>query len=105
MSTINFILPDGTAKSVDVDQGTVMSAAVEHGVPGVLGECGGSLACATCHVYVEGGELAVLPEPSEFENEMLECTASERRVNSRLSCQIQICDVDGFTFRIPDSQI
>ena len=69
---------------------SVMETAVRNGVPGIVAECGGSLSCATCHVYVDEPDRAALPPMAELEDEMLWGTAEERRANSRLSCQLTI---------------
>jgi ferredoxin, 2Fe-2S len=65
-----------------------MSAAIQSNVPGIEGECGGCLDCATCHVYVAPEFVDSLPQPSELETELLCGVAAERRTNSRLGCQI-----------------
>jgi 2Fe-2S ferredoxin len=82
-----------------------MQTATGAGVPGIVAECGGSAMCATCHVYVDPGWVDRLPEPLANELEMLECTASERLPNSRLSCQLKLsAALDGITLRIPEHQ-
>ncbi|MFD2471645.1 2Fe-2S iron-sulfur cluster-binding protein [Amycolatopsis silviterrae] len=83
---------DGGASTVDVHAGTtVMRAAVENGVDGIVGECGGQAMCATCHVYVREHCLSTLPPRSEDEEEMLECTAAPRdERRSRLGCQLTL---------------
>jgi 2Fe-2S ferredoxin len=74
-------------------------------VEGILGECGGQAMCATCHVYVDAKDLENLPEMSDDEDAMLEDTASERKSNSRLSCQIDASDeLDGIVVYLPDEQ-
>jgi ferredoxin, 2Fe-2S len=91
MPRITFIAPDGAARDIAVASGvSVMGTAVAHGIPGIIGECGGLAMCRTCHVYVADEWVDRLALPSEAENEMLECTAGERRPNSRLSCQIEM---------------
>jgi 2Fe-2S ferredoxin len=72
---------------------------------GIVGECGGSAMCATCHVYVDEVFVKQLPAPLETELEMLECTASDCLPNSRLSCQIKISAVhEGLVVRLPERQ-
>ena len=91
---------------LDVAEGQpVMQAAVAAGVPGIVGECGGSAMCATCHVYVDPRWADRLPAPLPTELEMLECTASERLPESRLSCQIKPdASLDGLVLRLPERQ-
>ena len=102
-----FIQPDGAAVAVEVARGeSVMRAAVRHNVDGILADCGGSLTCSTCHVYVEEAWLARIPAPEPLELEMLEYTAAERPASSRLSCQIRMRDeIDGLTMVVPDCQL
>ena len=82
-----------------------MRAALNEGLEGMVGECGGGLACATCHCYVEEDWADRLPAPAQTELDMLECTASERRPSSRLSCQIIASDaLDGLVVHLPAAQ-
>lgn len=105
MSKITYIQPDGVAVEIEIDAATsVMRAAVTGGVRGIVGECGGQAMCATCHVYVAEPH-GRLPEISEDESEMLECTASVRTERSRLSCQLVGLDVDELTVEIPPTQL
>ncbi|MEV7649412.1 2Fe-2S iron-sulfur cluster-binding protein [Arthrobacter sp. NPDC089319] len=104
MPKVTFIQPDGMQNVLDAEAGTsVMRTAVSNGLHGIVAECGGSAMCATCHVYVEDGYLDGLPEMSEVEDEMLDCTASERCANSRLSCQLPV--VSDLAVRLPDAQV
>ena len=80
--------------------------ALANGIDGIIGECGGEMMCASCHVYVDPAVLDRLAPVREEEDEMLESTASERRDNSRLSCQIAITDeLDGLVVRLPPEQL
>lgn len=89
MPKVTFTSDEGMSATIVVAPHTsVMQAAVANGVPGIVGECGGVLSCATCHVYVDPEDLRRLPPMGELEDEMLEGAASERQPNSRLSCQI-----------------
>ena len=84
---------------------SLMQAAVAKGVHGIAADCGGLLTCATCHVYVREPFAGRLPPPSDDELAMLEFTASPRRPNSRLSCQIELGPaLDGLTIDLPASQ-
>jgi 2Fe-2S ferredoxin len=107
MTTLVFIRPGGERITVEAGNAeSAMQAAVGHRVDGILGECGGSLTCATCHVFVEPEWLHRLPAMSEAENELLDATATTRRDNSRLSCQIPIEGVlDGLVLHLPEAQI
>ena len=106
MIQIHLIQPDGSTVTLHGDAGnSVMQLAVGAGLHGVVGECGGSAMCATCHVYVEEPWAAQLPAPLATELEMLECTAAERLPNSRLSCQIKLEPaLAGLTVRLPERQ-
>jgi 2Fe-2S ferredoxin len=97
---------DGTEHVVEVEAGTsVMQGALNNGISGVVAECGGSMACATCHVYVDDAWLDRLPETDEMESQMLDCVAAERRANSRLGCQVNVTDeISGMIVRIPETQ-
>jgi ferredoxin, 2Fe-2S len=92
--------------TVDAATGSsVMHLALQNAVGGIVAECGGNAMCATCHVYVESGPVDRLPEVGASEDEMLDCTASPRETNSRLSCQIPVTDaLDGLTVRVADEQ-
>jgi len=106
MPTVTYIEHDGSEHRVELPAGwTLMQGATLNGINGIEGECGGSCGCATCHVYVDEAFLDKLPPPSETEEEMLECTASPRRANSRLGCQIKAMpEIDGIVVHLPESQ-
>ncbi|MFG1392516.1 2Fe-2S iron-sulfur cluster-binding protein [Xanthobacter agilis] len=105
MVALTFIEFNGTSHQVDVPEGsTAMEAAVRNGVPGIVGECGGACACATCHVYVDEAWVGKVGEPSEMEEGMLDF-ASDVSPSSRLSCQIRLtAELDGLVLRMPESQ-
>lgn len=107
MPSITYIDSDGSETTIDAAAGTsVMQAAVMNGIDGIVGECGGNLMCATCHVYVDEEWVGRLAERDEVEEEMLEETAAPRRGCSRLSCQITMNDdTDGLVVHLPDEQI
>ena len=106
MPRIVFIKPDGERREVVAADGeSVMQAAVNNLVEGVVGECGGDLSCATCHVFVAPEWYDALPEVSAEEEDMLEATSEEPTKFSRLSCQIKCCDkLDGIVVHVPASQ-
>jgi 2Fe-2S ferredoxin len=106
MTRITYIEPTGEARRVDVADGwSLMQAAITNGVDGIVGECGGSCACATCHCYVDEARLGELPPPEPGELDMLENAAAERRPNSRLACQIKVSPaLDGLVLRLPATQ-
>lgn len=106
MPTVHLFDFDGTAHTLEVASGTpLMQAAIAAGIGGIVGECGGSAMCATCHVYVDAAWLDRLPAPLGNELEMLECTASERQPGSRLACQIRVEPaLDGLVVRLPERQ-
>ena len=83
-----------------------METAVKNGVKGIVAECGGACACATCHVYVDEAFTVVVGEPGDLEDDMLDGTAAERLPNSRLSCQIRMSPaLNGLTVHIAPKQI
>jgi 2Fe-2S ferredoxin len=84
---------------------SLMQAAISNNVKGIEADCGGLLTCATCHVYVREPFANRLELPTEDEMGMLEFTASPRRANSRLSCQIKLTqELDGLAVDLPESQ-
>ena len=106
MANITYIEPSGNAVTVAVTDGwSLMQGATAGGVDGIVAECGGSCACATCHCYVDESRAADLPPPSQGELDMLANVAAERRPNSRLSCQIKASPaLDGLVVTLPDTQ-
>ena len=107
MPNIVFVHPDGSREELDIAEGTsVMQGATARGIDGIVAECGGNCMCATCHVYVEPSQLALVPAMSEEEDALLDGTASDREPNSRLSCQISVTDeLDGLTVNLPERQV
>lgn len=106
MPEVTYVQMDGTARTIDAADGSsVMHVATSNGVPGIAAECGGACSCATCHVYVANAWFERLQPADEDEEGMLECTAAERRPNSRLSCQIHLSDeLDGLVVHTPETQ-
>src|SRR5262245_22590490 len=106
MPNITYISDAGATRTIDVPLGdSVMEGAIQNGVDGIVAECGGNCVCATCHVYVEEKFLPILTPPDENELAMLETTASERKSNSRLSCQLKVRpDFEGVTVHTPPTQ-
>jgi len=96
----------GNSKTVDVKNGlTVMEGAVQNNIPGIDADCGGGMACATCHVYVKEQWFNKLSKSEEGEQDMLD-VAYEPKKNSRLSCQITVSDaIDGLVVTTPEKQI
>jgi 2Fe-2S ferredoxin len=105
MALVTYVRHDGASFEVEVPKGTsVMQAAVDNMIDGIVGECGGSCSCATCHCYVDEAWVAKLPKPSGMEKDMLECVL-EPKPNSRLSCQIVVTDeLNGLVVHLPESQ-
>ena len=105
MPKIIFTEPDGKRREIDAPAGiSLMEAARQHGVQGIVAQCGGACACATCHVYIEAAWLPRLEPREDMEEGMLE-TAWEVRDNSRLSCQIQVtAKLDGLQVTVPQQQ-
>lgn len=93
MTIVTFTDHEGATCTLEASPGeTVMSLATRNGVAGIVGDCGGTLSCATCHVFIDEEDLAMLSPVSDAEDEMLEGTAVDRQPNSRLSCQLHPTD-------------
>jgi len=105
MTHVVFIDPTGLAHEVEAPLGrSLMQIAVDHSVPGLLGDCGGACSCGTCHGYVDPRWAAELPPRSETEAFMLE-GVSDPRENSRLCCQIRMtAELEGLVVHLPDEQ-
>ena len=100
---VTWILPDGAEVSGEAAAGqSLMEAAVARNVPGVPGECGGNLSCASCHVRVAEDWAARVGGPDDFEDAMLDTVEAARGPTSRLSCQIKArADLDGLVLIVP----
>ena len=105
MAKITFITSNAEPYEVEVQNGlTVMEGAVQNDVPGIDADCGGGMACATCHVYVNEDWIDKLPAKEDGEEDMLDM-AFEPKSTSRLSCQITVSDkLDGLIVNIPTKQ-
>ncbi len=105
MAKITFIEPDGSERELEVPEGTsIMQAAMDHGVTGIMGDCGGACSCATCHCYIDEHFIARLPAANSLESSMLDF-ATELKPNSRLGCQVTISEeISGLVVRLPESQ-
>jgi 2Fe-2S ferredoxin len=105
MPRVNYVEHNGRVHEVDVPVGfSVMEGAVNNGIPGIDGDCGGACACATCHVYVDPQWADKLSPPNELESDMLGF-AYEPDERSRLSCQIKVSpELDGLTVYLPEKQ-
>lgn len=101
-----FVSADDTRQEVEGSPGeTVMQVAYANGIEGIAAECGGSMSCGTCHVYLDEASFARIDTPSENEIDMLDLVSSERHATSRLSCQIRIdARFSGAEVNIPESQ-
>jgi 2Fe-2S ferredoxin len=106
VALVTYIEHNGTQHKVEVAEGdSVMQGAINNMINGIVGECGGGLACATCHCYVDDAWTSRVGPPSATEKEMLEVAASERKPGSRLSCQITMRkELGGLVVRLPESQ-
>ena len=106
MPKITYIEHDGKTHTIEVASGlSVMEGAVQNNIPGIDADCGGSMACATCHVYVEEKWLDKIPLAEEAEVDMIDM-AFEPKKNSRLSCQLIVSDdLDGLIVSIPSKPV
>ena len=106
MANIKYIEHNGKEHIVEVQNGlTVMEGAVQNDIPGIDADCGGSMSCATCHVYVKEDWYDKLPKKEMGEDDMLD-QAYEPKSSSRLSCQIMVSDdLDGLSVHMPEKQV
>jgi ferredoxin, 2Fe-2S len=107
MPTVTYIEANGASHVIDLPDGeNVMRGALNNDLPGIIGECGGGLACATCHCYVDNVWTERTGGPSsQDETDMLESTSAEVKPSSRLSCQIVMSPaLDGLIVHLPESQ-
>ena len=106
MAKITYIEHSGKSHTIEVQNGlTVMEGAVQNDIPGIDADCGGGMACATCHVYVKEDWFNKLPKKEEGEDDMLD-QAYEPNQSSRLSCQIIVSDeLNGLVVHLPEKQV
>ena len=95
----------GNSKTIEIENGlSVMEGAIQNEIPGIDADCGGAMACATCHVYVKDEWFNKIPKAEEAEVDMIDM-AYEPKKNSRLSCQLTVSDeLDGLVVDIPSKQ-
>ena len=105
MAKITYITSDAKVHEIEVQNGlTVMEGAIQNDIPGIDADCGGGMACATCHVYVQEDWFNKLPKVDDGERDMLDM-AFEPKKNSRLSCQITVSDeINGLVVTTPKQQ-
>tara|TARA_B100002051_G_scaffold250428_1_gene261852 strand:+ start:149 stop:469 length:321 start_codon:yes stop_codon:yes gene_type:complete len=106
MAKITYIEHNGKNHTIDVTNGlSVMEGAVQNNIPGIDADCGGSMACATCHVYVKEEWFNKLPIKEDGEEDMLDMAFEPKKI-SRLSCQILVSDeLDGLIVNLPEKQV
>ena len=106
MTKIVYIEHTGKSHSLDVQNGlTVMEGAIQNNIPGIDADCGGSMACATCHVYVKEEWFNKLPKKEDGEEDTLDMAFEPKKI-SRLSCQILVSDeLDGLIVNLPEKQV
>ena len=105
MPKITYIEHNNKSHEIEVSNGlSVMEGAVQNNISGIDADCGGSCACATCHVYVDEKWFNKLPKKESAEEDMLDM-AFEPNKFSRLSCQITVTDkLDGMVVKTPSKQ-
>ena len=106
MAKIKYIEHNGKEHETNVSNGlSVMEGAIQNNIPGIDADCGGGMACATCHVYVKEDWFNKLSDKSVGEDDMLD-QAYEPNSSSRLSCQITVSDdLNGLVVYLPEKQI
>ncbi|HET9628398.1 MAG TPA: 2Fe-2S iron-sulfur cluster-binding protein [Novosphingobium sp.] len=103
---LTFVSPEGDHTEIAGPAGhTVMKVASDNGIEGIAAECGGSMSCGTCHVYLDAAAFERIEAPNEAERDMLDLVASARQPTSRLSCQVVLGEaLDGAVVTIPEQQ-
>ena len=105
MPKVIYVTKDGERREVDVDNGySVMEGAINNQIDGIVAECGGACACATCHSYIDEAWMDKVPPMDDMEDSMLDA-AFERKPNSRLTCQIEMNDsLDGLVVHVAENE-
>jgi len=105
MAKVTYIESNGKDHTIEIANGlSVMEGAIQNDVPGIDADCGGGMACATCHVYVKDDWYNKIPKKTDGEEDMLDM-AFEPNKCSRLSCQIIVTDeLDGLVVSLPSKQ-
>ena len=105
MAKITYIEHSGKLHTIEVQNGlTVMEGAIQNNVPGIDADCGGSMACATCHVYVKEEWFNKIPKKEDGEEDMLDMAHKPNKF-SRLSCQLTVSDkLEGMIVNLPEKQ-
>ncbi len=106
MPKLTFISSTGHQRDVAAKTGaSVMENAIDNGVEGIVAECGGSMSCGTCHIYLDQETFERLGAPGPAENDLLDFVNAPRRPTSRLSCQIKVDEhLDRAVISVPQSQ-
>jgi 2Fe-2S ferredoxin len=107
MAKVNFVGADGVERQVAIAAGvSIMEGGVHGGIEGIVAECGGSLVCATCHVYLDAAFADAFAPVSPLEDALLDGVASERTERSRLSCQLVVTEaMEEIRVRLPETQV
>ena len=105
MAKITYIEHTNKKHIVEVPNNmSIMEGAVQNNIPGIDADCGGSMACATCHVYIDSKWFDKLKKKDEGEEDMLDMAYQPNKF-SRLSCQLLVSDeLDGLILRMPSKQ-
>ena len=106
MTNLIYVQPDGARLQVDAPDGiTVMQAALDTEIDGIIGACAGSCACGTCHVYIDERYTSLLPAITPEEDNKLDEVAAPVKRNSRMACRIVVTPrLDGMVVTIPKTQ-
>jgi len=105
MPKVIYVYPTGERREVEVENGySIMEGAVNNNIDGIVAECGGACACATCHGYIDEEWLQKMPEMDDMEDSMLDA-AYDRKENSRLTCQLEMNDAwDGLVVHVAENE-
>jgi 2Fe-2S ferredoxin len=102
MTKITFIEHSGKEHPVEAENGAIlMRVGQANEIPTIIGECGGTCSCGSCHVYVDEAWLPKLKPPHELEQMMIDSLELTKQPNSRLTCMILVTpEIDGLVVRL-----
>lgn len=109
MTSITVIQKDGSLRLIETQEGwSLMEILRDAGIAEIEGVCGGSMACATCHVVIHPDWAQRVSsagnEKTGEEEDMLDL-AHQVRETSRLGCQVRMSNtLNGLIVAVPGAK-